>query len=72
MNGTTQIKMTVTPPQIDGTIYKNPYLVIDGCLNMETMVKNQVKYVKLADFVPVLTEEITHDDGTEKRKLFKV
>ena len=72
MNGTTQIKMTMAPPQIDGTIYKKPYLVIDGCLNMETMVKNQVKYVKLADFVPVLTEEITHDDGTEKRKLFKV
>ena len=75
MNETTQnnqIEMTVTAPQTDKTIYKEPYLVIDGCLNEETMVKNQVKYVKLADFVPVLTEEITHDDGTEERKLFKV
>lgn len=67
-----QIEMTTTSPQTDETIYKKPYLVIDGCLNEETMVKNQVKYVKLADFVPVLTEEITHDDGTEERKLFKV
>ena len=42
MNENRQIEMTTTSPQRDETIYKKPYLVIDGCLNEETMVKNQV------------------------------
>ena len=57
---------------VDESVYEQPYLVKDGCLYEEVTTKNKTEHVKLADFVPVLTEEITHDDGTEKRKLFKV
>ena len=28
-----QIELTTNSPQTDETIYKKPYLVIDGCLN---------------------------------------
>ena len=57
---------------VDETIYHAPYVVKDGCLYETVVVKEQTVHVKLADFVPVLVSEITHDDGTEQKKLFRV
>ena len=54
----------------DESVYEAPYVVKDGCLYEITIVKQQVVPVKLADFVPVLTAEVTYDDGTEQKKLF--
>lgn len=56
----------------DETIYNEPYIVKDGCLYEQVTVKDQLVDVKLADFVPVLKAEVTHDDGVEQRKLFKI
>lgn len=58
--------------KIDESVYNPPYEVRDGCLYELTQVKDQIVPVKLADFVPVLTAEITHDDGTEQTKLFRI
>ena len=57
---------------IDRSVYEQPYIVKDGCLYEEVTVKNKTEYVKLADFVPVLKAEVTYDDGTEPKKMFKV
>ena len=53
-------------------IYKPPYTVQDGCLCEEIITRNGVTLIKLADFVPVLTAEITRDDGIEQTRLFRV
>lgn len=57
---------------IHKNVYHYPYLVKDGCLCEEVMTKHGPQHVKLADYVPVLTAEITRDDGTEQKKLFRV
>ena len=57
---------------VDETIYHAPYVVKGGCLYETVVVKEQTVHVKLTDFVPVLVSEITHDDGTEQKKLFRV
>ncbi len=57
---------------MDETIYHAPYVVKDGCLYETVVVKEQTVHMKLADFVPMLVSEITHDDGTEQKKLFRV
>lgn len=59
-------------PQIDESIYNEPYIVKDGCLYEQIHIKDQLVDVKLADFVPILKAEITHDDGIEQKKLFRV
>ena len=56
----------------DETIYNEPYIVKDGCLYEQVTVKDQLADVKLADFVPMLKAEVTHDDGVEQKKLFRV
>ena len=56
----------------DETIYNEPYIVKDGCLYEQVPAKDQLVDVKLADFVPILKAEITHDDGIEQKKLFRV
>lgn len=56
----------------DESVYNEPYIVKDGCLYEQITAKDQLVDVKLADFVPVLKAEVTHDDGIEKKKLFKV
>ncbi len=58
--------------RFDTSVYDAPYVVKDGCLYEITVVKEQAVPVKLADFVPVLTAEITYDDGTEQNKLFRI
>ncbi len=57
---------------VDESVYEKPYLVKDGCLYEEVTTKNKTEHVKLADFVPVLKAEVTYDDGTEPKKMFKV
>ena len=57
---------------VDESVYRLPYLVEYGCLCEEVVTKHGVQHVKLADYVPVLTAEITRDDGTEQKKLFRV
>ena len=57
---------------VDESVYEKPYLVKDGCLYEEVTTKNKTEHVKLADFVPVLKSEVTYDDGTEPKKMFKV
>ena len=57
---------------INKSAYHHPYLVKDGCLCEEVITKHGPQHVKLADYVPVLTAEITTDDGTEQKKQFKV
>ncbi|SDA31369.1 protein of unknown function [Ruminococcus sp. YE71] len=56
----------------DDTVYNEPYIAKDGCLYEQVTIRNQLVDVKLADFVPVLKAEITHDDGVEQRKLFRI
>lgn len=57
---------------IDETVYNDPYVVKSNCLYEMVQVKDQVVPMKLADFVPTLISEITRDDGTEQKKMFKV
>lgn len=57
---------------IDETVYNYPYVVKSNCLYEMVQVKDQVVPMKLADFVPTLISEITRDDGTEQKKMFKV
>lgn len=57
---------------IDETVYNYPYVVKSNCLYEMVQVKDQVVPMKLADFVPKLISEITRDDGTEQKKMFKV
>lgn len=57
---------------IDETVYNDPYVVKSNCLYEMVQVKDQVVPMKLADFVPALISEITRDDGTEQKKMFKV
>jgi len=57
---------------VDENVYHAPYLVEYGCLCEEVMTKHGIQHVKLADYVPVLTAEITTDDGTEQKKQFRV
>lgn len=57
---------------IDETVYNDPYVVKSNCLYEMVQVKDQVVPMKLADFVPALILEITRDDGTEQKKMFKV
>lgn len=57
---------------IDETVYNDPYVVKSNCLYEMVQVKDQVVPMKLADFVPILISEITRDDGTEQKKMFKV
>lgn len=57
---------------IDETVYNDPYVVKSNCLYEKVQVKDQVVPMKLADFVPTLISEITRDDGTEQKKMFKV
>ena len=57
---------------VDESVYEKPYLVKDGCLYEEVTTKNKTEHVKLADFVPVLKAEVTYDDGTEPKKMFRV
>ena len=57
---------------VNESIYHRPYLAEYGCLCEEVMTRHGVQHVKLADFVPVLKAEITKDDGTEAKKLFRV
>ena len=56
----------------DESVYNEPYIVKDSCLYEQVTVKDQLIDVKLADFVPVLKAEVTHDDGVEQKKLFRV
>ncbi|WP_294588103.1 hypothetical protein [uncultured Ruminococcus sp.] len=56
---------------IDETVYNYPYVVKSNCLYEMVQVKDQVVPMKLADFVPTLISEITRDDGTEQKKMFK-
>ncbi len=49
-----------------------PTLLKSNCLYEMVQVKDQVVPMKLADFVPTLISEITRDDGTEQKKMFKV
>ncbi len=57
---------------IDELVYNPPYAVKNNCLYEIVTVKEQIVLVKLADFVPTLTAEITRDDGAEQTKQFKV
>lgn len=57
---------------IDETVYDSPYAVKSGCLYEMVQIKEQIVPIKLADFVPTLTAEITRDDGVEQTKQFKV
>lgn len=57
---------------IDETVYNYPYVVKSNCLYEMVQVKDQVVPMKLADFVATLISEITRDDGTEQKKMFKV
>ena len=64
--------MTQDISHYDETVYNEPYIVKDGCLYEQVSVKDQLVDVKFADFVPILKAEITHDDGVEQRKLFRI
>ncbi|MBR1421967.1 MAG: hypothetical protein IJ571_00800 [Ruminococcus sp.] len=64
--------MTPNISSYDESVYHEPYIVKDGCLYEQVPVKDQLVDVKLADFVPILKAEITHDDGIEQKKLFRV
>lgn len=57
---------------IDESVYESPYAVKGSCLYEMVQIKEQIVPVKLADFVPTLTAEITRDDGVEQTKQFKV
>ncbi len=57
---------------IDKSIYNAPYVVKDGSLFEMVTVKNQTIPAKLADFVPTLIAEVTHDDGIEQHKFFRI
>lgn len=57
---------------IDESVYDPPYAAKSGCLYEMVQIKEQIVPIKLADFVPTLTAEITRDDGVEQTKKFKV
>lgn len=57
---------------IDESIYNAPYVVKDDTLCEMVTVKDQTVPVKLADFVPTLIAEVTHDDGIEQQKFFRI
>lgn len=57
---------------IDESVYDPPYAAKSGCLYEMVQIKEQIVPIKLADFVPTLTAEITRDDGMEQTKQFKV
>lgn len=58
--------------EFDDSIYNAPYVVKDGALCEMVTVKNQTIPAKLADFVPTLIAEVTHDDGIEQQKFFRI
>lgn len=58
--------------EIDDSIYNAPYVVKDGTLCEMVTVKDQTVTVKLADFVSTLIAEVTHDNGIEHQKFFKI
>lgn len=62
----------ITEEKMDDSIYNEPYVVKNGCLFEMTTMKEQTIPVKLADFVPTLSAEVTRDDGTEMQKYFRV
>ena len=68
MNENTEI----LSPQVDESIYYEPYIVKDGCLFEQMCIKEQLVDNRLADFVPVLKAVVTYDDGIEQKKLFRV
>ena len=66
------LQMTTENNKFDGTLYKEPYYSLDGCLYEEVIRNGKTMMVKLCDYLPVLRSEITYDDGTERRKVFEV